>query len=95
MKTKSTDWRNGTRRFMRQFIRPCDSRLSSDCIGCQADMDSIIRHVESIIESERAGLMEKINNMPVSSKKYGEEGYSSSDASFKNDVLALLDGINS
>jgi len=44
-------WREGTRKFMSQFILHCDQQ--GDCEGCKYDMDAIIEHIQEKLSTAR------------------------------------------
>lgn len=57
-----TDWEKKTKKFMQQFIRPCSEGLK--CEGCKYDMHAIIEHISSLLASQQARMVEKIEKSP-------------------------------
>lgn len=53
MNTKN--WEVPTRKFMAQFVSGCPEQKNyGHCDGCDADMDGIIDHIETLLSTQRA-----------------------------------------
>lgn len=64
MASPKEGWRNGTKTFIRQFMR-CPAK-NDGCDGCKADMEAIIRHIESLLsrsEEEARAREEKVREI--------------------------------